>query len=45
MIAPQAGTKSLSVHSPGDLTPSEVSAYYAARVPQLPQRGHEWRCP
>lgn len=30
-----------------DLTPSEVSAYYSARVPKLKQQGREWRgsCP
>ena len=35
----------ISVHFHGDLTPSEVSAYYAVRLPQLSQRGREWRCP
>lgn len=35
----------ISLHSHGDLTPAEVSAYYAARVPQLPQRGQQWRGP
>jgi hypothetical protein len=34
-----------SVHSHGDLTSSEVSVYYAARVPRLRQSGHEWRGP
>lgn len=28
---------------PLDLSPSEVSAYYAARLPHLKQRGPEWR--
>ena len=27
------------------LTESEISGYYAARVPQLPQRGQQWRGP
>jgi len=35
----------LAVHSHADLTPQEVSAYYAARLPRLQQRGREWRCP
>jgi len=35
---------SLSAQSAGDFSPSEVSAYYAARVSKLQQRGHEWRC-
>ena len=35
----------VSVHSHADLTPAEVSAYYAARVPGLRQRGREWRGP
>ena len=34
-----------SVHSAGDFSPSEVAAYYAARLPKLQQRGREWRCP
>lgn len=29
----------------GDFSPSEVEAYYAARVPKLQQRGREWRGP
>ena len=45
MISPQEATNSISAHSQSDLTPPEVSAYYAARLPQLPQRGREWRCP
>lgn len=38
---------SVSVHSAGDLTPTEVAAYYAVRLPKLLQRGREWRgrCP
>lgn len=36
---------SAAVHSHGDLTPSEVSVYYAARIPRLNQRGREWRGP
>jgi len=35
----------LAVHSHADLTPAEVSAYYAARVPELLQRSREWRGP
>ena len=45
MLSPQQLTKSAALSSHGDLTPAEVSAYYAARVPYLPQRGHQWRCP
>jgi putative DNA primase/helicase len=36
---------SLSVQSGGDFSQSEVAVYYAARVPKLQQRGHEWRGP
>jgi putative DNA primase/helicase len=34
---------STSVHSAGDFTPSEVSNYWADRLPGMPQRGIEWR--
>ena len=34
-----------AVHSHGDLTPSEIAAYYAARLPRLTRRGREWRAP
>lgn len=36
---------SVSVHSGGDFSPSEVAAYYAVRVPNMAQRGREWRAP
>jgi putative DNA primase/helicase len=38
---------SAQVHSHGDLTAPEISAYYRARMPDLEQRGGEWRagCP
>lgn len=36
---------SLPVHSGGGFSPSEVAAYYAARVSELAQRGAEWRSP
>jgi putative DNA primase/helicase len=36
---------SVSAQSAGDFSPSEVSAYYAARLPKLQQRGLEWRGP
>ena len=36
---------SLSAQSAGDFSPSEVSAYYARRLPKLQQRGREWRAP
>ena len=36
---------SAAVHSHGELTPSEISTYYAARMPRLKQRGREWRGP
>ena len=38
---------SAAAHSHGDLTPFEISAYYRARMPNLDQRGNEWRagCP
>jgi putative DNA primase/helicase len=35
----------VSAHSHGDLTPSEIAAYYAVRMPRLNQRGREWRGP
>ena len=28
-----------------EFTPSDVATYYRARLPQLNQRGPEWRCP
>jgi putative DNA primase/helicase len=34
---------SAAVHSHGDLTPLEVSEYYRVRMPDLEQRGSEWR--
>jgi putative DNA primase/helicase len=36
---------SVAVHSASDLTHTEIAAYYAARLPKLPQRGREWRGP
>ncbi|MCC7235424.1 MAG: hypothetical protein IT163_08980 [Bryobacterales bacterium] len=36
---------STAAHSHGDLTPSEISNYYAARLPGLRQHGAEWRAP
>jgi P4 family phage/plasmid primase-like protien len=38
---------SAAAHSHGDLTPFEISEYYRARMPNLDQRGSEWRagCP
>lgn len=38
---------SLSAHSSGDFSPPEVATYYAARLPNIAQRGREWRahCP
>ena len=33
------------VHSSDDLTPSEVAAYYSARVPKLRQHGQQLRSP
>jgi putative DNA primase/helicase len=36
---------SVPAQSAGDFSPSEISAYYAARLPKLQQRGHEWRGP
>ncbi len=33
----------LAVHSHSELSPAEVSRYYAVRHPDLPQRGSEWR--
>ena len=36
---------SMAAHSYGELTGSEVATYYAARIPHLNQRGHEWRGP
>ena len=40
---PGDATSSLSVQTAGDFSPSEVAAYYAARLPELQQRGREWR--
>jgi putative DNA primase/helicase len=36
---------STAVHSRGDLTASEISTYYAVRMPRLNQRGRQWRGP
>jgi putative DNA primase/helicase len=36
---------SAPAQSASDFSPSEVSSYYAARLPKLEQRGHEWRGP
>ena len=36
---------SMAACSHGELTPSEVSTYYAARMPRLNQRAREWRGP
>ena len=35
---------SAAVHSHGDLTRAEIADYYAKRLPNLKQRGPEWRC-
>jgi putative DNA primase/helicase len=35
----------MAAHSHGELTPSEIATYYAARIPRLNQRGREWRGP
>jgi putative DNA primase/helicase len=34
---------SLSVQTAGDFNPSEVSVFYDNRIPEMPQRGREWR--